>query len=292
MMKNKNLEILIGFKNFFKYILSFLIFWRYAIILGILSLFAFYVFVIFLLHIHNLPFLVVYKVIILSLFIFFLNFMMAQLFPEKFLGWNFNQTCKIILRREYKKIEWTLKLKCFIASFIFLAAYLVMSISLSIYIFTYISDEINKLWQKSLLILDPLYKFAAFITIITFSYIPIIFLISGIFYYLFNLLFYLFIGPLDKKENQAVSRILIKIIILFLVNSAFVVILVFLILTNQDVIALLDNLFKSFFEKLIDIYTEPLAHFIKFLVGFIPMGWFYELIIGSNWKNLLDYYFN
>lgn len=266
--------------------------WRQFIIGTALVFFAILTIIKFLPIAFEIPIYITLGITITSLVILLISFIIFKFFPERFLNWNLNEIKRILNQSE------SVNAKLFVLIFISPLANFFMAFSLSIFIFSFLNNNIKILWENSIVRNETIYQFLAVLTIGIFVGIVFMF-----FLYLFAcVLAYIFTWDYRKINPEKIKHSFIRYLgntheesqldkqqALSLQDVIFLIlVLIFLFLSK-----FIDVTKMQFFENLEKFmgayFVYPLVIFIKFIVGIIPLGWFYELFIGSIWRKLDDY---
>ncbi len=274
-----------------KIIIKILRNWNKTIVGIALNSFAIYITVKFIFTEIFIPFYIILGITITSLVIFLLSFIIFKFFPYRFFNWNLKEIKKIIETKN--NLGWTL----FVLFYISPLANYFMSFSLSVFIFSFMNSGVKYLWDNSISEGKIIYEYLASFTLaipIIILLLILLFLISGFLAYAItlgyekirmNLLPYFIYSFLTGKSQQDRENTN-KQENLTLHYSIFTVLLVITVIFFEisDIIEIqiLESL--NTLVEVIANYIQPyLILLIKFIVGIIPLGWFYELFVSSSW---------
>lgn len=235
--------------------------WKIFIIFFGLGVFAFYVTVKFVLSVINgeLTSGSLYEVAVLSLIIFAISFIVAKFFPGRFVTWN------VSWLKNLKKEKLIDRLIAFLALAIFFSPLtnLFVSLGLAIFLLSLINPDIKPLWEEIIIDNETIYKFlGGAATIPFFVFIVIAGFICGV------VLLIVVFEKILKKES------LLKYV-------GPIWLLGYLLLIELAPDFLLP-------QEIEDAILKISSKVVRFIIGSIPLGWFYELFIGSIAKEEKD----
>lgn len=198
--------------------------------------------------------------IILSIIFCIVSFAEYKFYPEKFPYWNIRWTIKLLksVSVSKPKLNRGMGLLMMLYLVIILVASplsgILKSLGLSFYILTFFNPEVSNLW-KEVYANNSIYGILVKLFIV-----PLVFVFFGV------ILPMMFISFMEKAFGKSI----------FTKYAIYIWLLIFSII----VIILLSNniLWVKNMDK--EIYNIFLV-FISFVIGFVPLGWFSELFIGS-----------
>jgi len=190
-------------------------------------------------------------VIILSIIIFTFSFIISKFFPKRFIHWkNWTQNLK------NKKLIDKLIILLIASLLLPPISNFLMSLGLTLFIFSFIKHDVNLLWEEIAIDSEIIYEFLGGVALLPFGLLFSLFVIL--------ILPWIFFEKILKKEN-----------LLKYVGPIWFV----TCLTALEIL-------KDFplFQKIANIILKISSICVQLIIGIIPLGWFYELFIGSITK--------
>jgi len=236
---------------------SFLKQWANLVIYYGLGLFAFgaVIYLVTACVIRKTSFLVLCELILFSFEIFSLSFLAYRKFPGRFIKWKQDN----LWPRESAE------------SSLFLPPYsnLLMSVSLSFFILSFFESETRLVWEQYSGFSETIYELIAGLHVVA----PIVIIYCVVITFPLLFLKKVFFSKRGIPTIGFYIFVIIITIFLFGENSPVVKVIFDPILKNTFVNSVLNNIL-ILFTKL-----------IKFMIGCVPLGWFYELFVGSIAKD-------
>ena len=229
--------------------------WKIFIIFHGLGIFALFATIKFLYLYDRMPIIILYKIVITSLLIILCSYIIYTYYPEKFLNWNTNYSSRLLNKRLKRGIKNVFDLADLLRIIVLVSPFsnILKSIGFAIFILSFIDSDISVLWNKMFINSYEIYIILGIIFIIP----PIIFLSILLPTFFFHLI--------KNKYQKNFSKYIMPIWILILT-------IIMVILMDFESLLFLDIRMSV---------IQFLALLIQIIIGFGPIGWFYELFIRS-----------
>jgi hypothetical protein len=227
---------------------------RYIIFYG-LGIFALFT-AIRLLHLHNeISAYKLYEITIISIIIIFSSLFVYRISSKKFACWDIKYTAELLKQRLKYGLKDVFDLIDLLRIILLISpiSNILRSIGLAIFILTFVDPDINILWQNIHTGSSDVYKFIGLILIIPLIVFTTIFLPTFFFHFFKN------------KYQKDLAKYIMPIWILIL----------------SITISILIGIELPFVFSLRAIIVQVLITLAQIIIGFIPLGWFYELFISS-----------
>jgi len=190
---------------------------------------------------RKFPSLIFCEIITLTLVFFFVSYLVYKRFPNRFLKWRLNNLIGGLF-----------------SIFLPPASNFIISVALSYFIFSLLQPGVGLMWKEGPIFSEEIFKGTAA------GLIALLITLFGI-----GIVFYISFGLLDnilKRKFPEATWIYIVFLFINLVGVCLVM-AIYSWAKSKDFDILL---FKELSTKI-----------VKFALGFIPLGWFYELFVGS-----------